>query len=82
LATVGGFGGVGLPAQPDRAGSGTRGGGNRVRLGRLCLRFLREGQCVGRAGRAIRILRRFIDAVSVDHRRAAPERRHSDLLVC
>jgi len=27
------------------------------------------------------ILRRFVDAISVDHRRAAPERRHSDLLV-
>ena len=39
------FGG-GLPAQPDRAGPGTRGGSSRLRLGRLCLRFLREGKCI------------------------------------
>ena len=76
------FSGLGLPAQPDRAGPGARGGSNRLRLGRLGLRLLREGQCVGRVSRLARILRRFIDAISVDHRRAAPERRHSDLLVC
>ena len=76
------FSGLGLPPQPDRAGPGARGGGNRLRLGGLCFCFLREGQCVGRIGRLARILRRFIDAISVDDRRAAPERRHSDLLVC
>ncbi|MDT7730182.1 MAG: hypothetical protein QOK45_435 [Mycobacterium sp.] len=74
--------GCGLPAQPDRPGSGTRGGGSRLRLGRLSLRFLREGKCVCRVGRPIRILLRLIDVVIVDQRRAAPERRHSDLPVC
>ena len=45
--------------KPNRAGSGTRGGSHRLRLGRLCLGFLREGKCVCRIGRPIRILRRF-----------------------
>jgi hypothetical protein len=61
---------------------GTCGGSNRLRLCCLCLCLLGEGQCFGRVGRPIRFLLRLIDAISVDHRRAAPERRHSHLLVC
>ena len=76
------FCGLGLPPQPDRASPGARGGGKRLGLGRLCFCFLRECQCFSRISRLARILRRFVDAISVDDRRAAPERRHSDLLVC
>ena len=60
------FCGLGLPPEPDRASSGARGGGKRLGLGRLCFCFLRECQCIGRISRLTRILRRFIDAISVD----------------
>jgi hypothetical protein len=72
---------LGLPAESDRASSGARGGGKRLGLGRLCFCFLRKCQCIGRISRLTRTLRRSIDAISVDDRRAAPESRHSDLLV-
>ena len=73
---------LGLPPQPDRAGPGAGGGGSRLRLDGLCFCFLREGQCLVRISRLARIPRRFHDAISVDYRRATPERRHSGLLVC
>ncbi len=67
IRTVG-FHCTGLPAQADGAGTGTGGGGDGLRLGGLCFRLLREGECVGHVRRATSILRRLIDVVVVEHR--------------
>ena len=70
-----------LTAEPDRPRPCAGGGGNRVRFSGLGFGLVGQRERLLRIRGRLREPRWFVGAVGVNHRIAAPERRHTDLLV-